>query len=482
MGAQLKMTKCCFWLIFLLSMCILSEGFDKVKVYSFGATRQRPLHLRANAEKALDWDDLDCVRLDDDPIEVPSKYTWCSWYMMDMLPPEGGTAINVYSILSSLTGNSMLEDSVNRTLDTLMSHTRVGINGHTLWGGDGLQYHHWGDLWGNLKPIDPPILKKWRSICIGHDSLSGSVIVYNDGELIDQTVVGDYYQGAWERNKNKTYNNETLMATDIMFGCWPYWTGWLIASNSFGRISKVHWFKPMDFTYSFILTHDEMIEFTTCSNTKLKGNILDWDTAAWKIHGHPHVNVKELYIPEEEFCPRNDYGGLYIPIDARWEQALSLCELLGLEVISILDHDDYEKALYSMCPWDAEGMGSIWSSFEDKDMDQNYEDYYTGAPWNLNVTKWMSGYPAKQAEDVIFFVYGRESPSSNTSDRIEMGEHQKWTNHKQIYCVGNSPLKKTLWVKVRGLCDDTKFDTTYYLAPFDSGYNTQELKFLRLRN
>ena len=129
-------------------------------MYSFGATRQRPLNLSANAEKALDWDDLDCVRLDSDPVEVPSKYTWCNWYMMDMLPPEGGTAINIYSILSSLTGNSMLEDSVNRTLDTLMSHTRVGINDHTLWGGDGLQYHHWGDLWGNLKPIDPPFLKK----------------------------------------------------------------------------------------------------------------------------------------------------------------------------------------------------------------------------------------------------------------------------------------------------------------------------------
>ena len=69
MGFQLKMTKCCFWLASVLSMFILSDCFDKVKVYSFGANRQRPLHLRANAEKALDWDDLDCVRLDDDPIE-----------------------------------------------------------------------------------------------------------------------------------------------------------------------------------------------------------------------------------------------------------------------------------------------------------------------------------------------------------------------------------------------------------------------------
>ena len=152
-----------------------------------------------------------------------------------------------------------------------------------------------------------------------------------------------------------------------------------------------------------------------------------------------------------------------------------------MKVISILNEGDYEKALESMCPWDAEGMVSVWSSFEDKDMDQNYEDYYTGEPWNLNITRWLSGYPAKQAEDVIFFAYRRGSASANTTDRIEMGEHQKWTNRKQIYCVGDSPEKKTLWVKIRGLCEKTYFETSYYLAPFGSGYNTLDLKYLGLK-
>ena len=66
-----------------------------------------------------------------------------------------------------------------------------------------MQYHHWGSEWANLKPI-PPKLKERQSICVGQDSVIGSVIVYNDGEIADQTVVGEYYSKAWEENKNST--------------------------------------------------------------------------------------------------------------------------------------------------------------------------------------------------------------------------------------------------------------------------------------
>ena len=133
-----------------------------------------------------------------------------------------------------------------------------------------------------------------------------------------------------------------------------------------------------------------------------------------------------------------------------------------------------------MCPWHAEGMSYVWSSFEDKDLDQSYEDYYTGAPWDLNVTKWLSSYPSKQAEDVIFFAYMPGVPNTNTTDTIEMGEAQRGRicclNH--IYCVGNSPLKKILWIQIRGLCEQTKYDKSYYWAPHGSGGAREQKYFV----
>ena len=72
-------------------ICQIVGAFEKVKVYSFGATRTRHNHLLTKSDEYIDWNDLHCVRLDHEPIEVPNQYTWCAWYMMDMLPPDEGT-------------------------------------------------------------------------------------------------------------------------------------------------------------------------------------------------------------------------------------------------------------------------------------------------------------------------------------------------------------------------------------------------------
>ena len=104
MGPQLSRSRIFLFTVFLCTVCTLAGAIEKVKVYSFGATRQRYNHLAENSEKYLDWDDLHCVRLDHEPIVIPDEFTWCTWYMMDMLPPEGGTAINIYSLTSSTTG------------------------------------------------------------------------------------------------------------------------------------------------------------------------------------------------------------------------------------------------------------------------------------------------------------------------------------------------------------------------------------------
>ena len=190
---------------------------EKVKVYSFGATRKRHNHITDKREEYIDWNDMHTVRLDHEPIEIPDQYTWCSWYMLDMLPPEGvqGSNILLYAISSSTINQSMMDASVNKTWDELLRGTRVSLSGLHLWGDKSMQYHHWGSLWANLKPI-PPKLKQWRSICVGQDSPHGSVIVYNDGEIADQTVVGEYYSKAWEGNKNITYSPEKLSSVPPM--------------------------------------------------------------------------------------------------------------------------------------------------------------------------------------------------------------------------------------------------------------------------
>ena len=86
----------------------------------------------------------------------------------------------------------MMDALVNKAWDELLWGTRVSLSGLHLWGDQSMQYHHWGSEWANLKPITPK-LKEWRYIFVGHDSLHGSVIAYNDGKIADQTVVGEYY-------------------------------------------------------------------------------------------------------------------------------------------------------------------------------------------------------------------------------------------------------------------------------------------------
>ena len=55
---------------------------EKVKVYSFGATRKRHNHINDEREECLDWNDMHTVRLDHEPIEIPNQN------MLDMLPAQ----------------------------------------------------------------------------------------------------------------------------------------------------------------------------------------------------------------------------------------------------------------------------------------------------------------------------------------------------------------------------------------------------------
>jgi hypothetical protein len=243
-----------------------------------------------------------------------------------------------------------------------------------LYGGD-KPYSRWG-WWPNLLRNIPPVMHKWQSVCIGQKRDTGYVVLYHNGKIVEETEIA-YADGreTYEDHLKAIYAPSSHMATDIFIGCQTaYWWYW----NSFGRITRTNWF-------SRILSHNEMVQMTSCSGTRLKGDLINWDTAAWTVHGN---NVQKILTPTEEICPKTNFGAVYIPGRINRLDAYGLCRKLDGRIISILSEDDMRNATTFMSgvSWknDAAGFGAwngevgYWSTLEDLDLDQEWFDHYTG--------------------------------------------------------------------------------------------------------
>ena len=379
-----------------------------IKTFRFGAKRQKWLQWDIYW-RVLDWKQV-FVRLDAPPMEVPNEFTWCTWYWQDFKHRE----FTFFSWTGTTSGRS-ITDYTDPDVDGWYNLT-YGYN----WDPNMLRVHHnffimdlwyetlesyWGTKWDNMGKIEPAIYQKWRFFCVGVNMEEATMVVYNDGELIDQKILeqgDDGFYNSFEENKNLT----TGLITDIFLGGLPkfstsYW-------NSFGRMSQIHLF-------SRILSHDEMVGMTTCGGRKLRGDLIDWETAQWDSGADTYGNVQEIWQSMETFCPKEEYGGIFLPTHPKipFDDAVNICKMLKRKVISISDEEEFRNALVLMADlseqykatgtWYSDYSGDYHADYQnkgipvttactDEDKDFTFNDFYTGEPCS-NITRWNVDQP-----------------------------------------------------------------------------------------
>ena len=457
-------------------------------VFRFGQNRQRINGSKFYGDERIDFDEeANCVRLNSKPISIPKEFTWCTWYYLDVIPVPKYMNMVFFDITSSSKGRSSWLDEfyfTNKSWQDIRAQiptsccskssnngSLVHLMSFYLYGGD-KPYSRWG-WWPNLLRNIPPVMHKWQSVCIAQNRATGYVILYHNGRIVEETDIA-YADGreSYEDHLKATFKPSEHLATDIFLGCQTaYWWYW----NSFGRITRTNWF-------SRILSHNEMVQMTTCSSTRLRGDLINWNTAAWTVHGS---NVQKILTPTEEICPRNNFGAIFVPGRINRGDAYSLCSKLGGRVLSIQTQQDMKNATTFLAgvSWKQHAAGAAtwngevgcWSTLEDLNLDQVWVNHYTAAVADHDLVRWAAWFPDSYGtRRCSTFSYYRGDPTFLLSvpgwgEKLYQRETvllKTITHHgiDNLVCSSDYPGYSRLAVRLRGLCRRSDYDTHYTWA------------------
>ena len=446
-----------------------------IKTLRFGPSRKKHTPNRNNP-----IDTTTLVRVGIPPLEMPDRWTWCSWFIQDFQHREWV----FFYMAGTVSGRSILSHDDPETEGSFYNQTKLQKSFFlmTFWWEQFLT--QWGEKWDNMKKL-PPVFNQWRFFCVAVETKKGTIIIYVDGEVIDQKVMPQGEgEGAWSLEKNMNASSGEI--TDIWLGGIPKYSGGYFW-NSFGRMSQIHWFDR-------ILTHDEMVGMTTCNGKKLKGNLINWETTkfefTWDYLGGWHIF--EIWASLETVCPKKEYGGIFVPSSVEFEDAVELCSVLKREVIAIdseneedafeLMRDINENMLYYNYYYYYHWNGiyntgiTVLSAFTDEDLDLKFENHYTGAPCNHNVTGWNVDQPYYIPIDPNFKPMNSVYKLFKGSDKDNIGNDwpidlyrnetilmERGTRAGQAFtiCTGNFQGASSLNVKIKGLCEETEYDVEY---------------------
>ena len=478
----MKTTQACSYLLLpllLASSLAMHAKIKKhpklIKTLRFGANRKNYLQ---------DWDapfdPQSLVRVGIPPLEMPDAWTWCSWYLQDFQNRE----FTFFDMAGTVSGRSILNHTDPESEGSFRNQTKLqkSIFLMDLWW-ETLETM-WGYKWDNMKQVEP-LYYTWRFFCVAVEIKKATIVIYIDGEIIDQKELQQGENGfAWwvEKNTNATSGE----ITDIWLGGMPAYGGgyyW----NSFGRMSQIHWFDRL-------LTHNEMVGMTTCGGTQLKGDLIDWETTSFEFKWEQHYDIQEVWVSMDEICPEKDYGGIYVPSFVEFADSVEMCSTLKRHVIAIESPTERENGLdlmrdinegiYYQHQYYANGWRGIYnlgiavlSAFTDQNTDLIFNIYYTGTACNHNITGWNVDQPdfipldpSFKPENSIYRIYvGSEANNTGNDWPVDLYRNEtllmeRGTSSGGAYtlCTGNYRGASTLKVKVKGFCDETEYDVEYW--------------------
>ena len=465
-----------------LACLVTVEATELVKTFRFGANRKKN-ELWTNSSQVWDWDKANCVRLDQDPIPLPPKYTWCNWFRKEI-----NAAIFVfYSLASTNDGQSIMEHAkrnnetpfkdwfyyygANASVTNLLVYDTYYETLESVWGG----------YWDNMARFKDFEYQKWYATCEARDTEAGKMTVYVNGELMDEKIMEDNRRESFQQRVNFTSDPTNPPVTDVFIGCYPWGGTWYY--NSFGSLTQVDWFDR-------ILTHNEMVAMTTCDGKKQKGNLINWETANWTVLDN-YYNVQPLTTTMESICPKNNFGGLPIyQHGVKLDKMAKMCKKLKRKVLTILDENTYKMALiwlaeqaytyvayyahyYFLYGYFVAPNGKITTACQDPDKDLNFTDLYTDQDCPSDVNIWNVGQPFVTPVSSSFSAenshlwYSKGDPENDNED--PGGPQDIYHNESLLmsrglsyaHCVGDSHQASRLEVVIKGLCNETKIETDY---------------------
>ena len=190
-------------------------------------------------------------------------------------------------MLTSKSGQSLVESFETKTYHEMMnSEINTLLTARHFWG--------WPQVWVSVGEKTKYFAgksgighdwRRWQHRCLAFDFEIGLIVSYINGvedgrDIADEKYIIDPLKEVNEKIKTKN------LVTDVMVGCDPW-------KRSYGRIVDLQ-------VFDRVLTHDEMVEMTTCHGKKLEGNLINSNRSPFTLFG---PNAKNVTVHPEEICP-----------------------------------------------------------------------------------------------------------------------------------------------------------------------------------
>ena len=108
--------------------------------------------------------------------------------------------------------------------------------------------------------------------------------------------------------------------------------------------------------WSKVLTNEEMMDWTKCSNKNLNGDILNWNTASWTITNMVEYELNDV----TKLCKRQDFELVRMPNLWSQSRAINVCrrfkgslkvirnEEEQAQILSLMDLNTCPNGMYSV--------------------------------------------------------------------------------------------------------------------------------------
>lgn len=306
-------------------------------------------------------------------------------------------------------------------------------------------------------------LQRWTHTCFTFSLVTGTFRLVENGKVI------------FERRDMALKNLHRHLAPIFNFvsvGC-SYRNDDFKFTSMHGKLTDVQaWEKE--------LGNQTLMDITNCRNTQLKGNLLNWEKTHWTFETPRRLSEIET-LEMDEICQSNEHSLIFLPHLSTFQNAAQkTCKKFSGEMASYMTKSDFVKIQHftgrmkyfknRQCLFSVKGTSHelvAWLGLTDDEEEGRFRNIHLDKvpeylPWYVN--RPTAGGKNYNCLVISISATIENDKMQNVSEALIKDD----SCDKKRCSICKIPKAATV-IKIRGLCKESMYDTTYIYTVSEQG-------------
>ena len=311
----------------------------------------------------------------------------------------------------------------------------------------------------------PYNLMVWRHTCLSLSRSTGRFKLVENGKKVWDKTTPEVVD--WMKDLKSKAEHFTL-------GC-LYRSVGTMKMSMYGSVTDAH-------VFNRTLEDEDMISFTSCEKSRVKGNVISWEANEWSLRSPFNTTVMEEYDLERDICNQPEQGLVLVPHKLSFKDSLHVCEKLSGKIASYVEEQELDQITRFLSKVSNMNTNECSSNLEEGSSRKSIKVYVAGTDedkeglWETWYSKhkiaylpWGPNRPYNDGDQYNCLMLESEMQSTgNTLFTIE----KTIVNDEECalrFCPVCVIDKEVRTMRVRGLCPESLFNTDYILTLSEDG-------------